>query len=292
MKPETRFYVPRVRTHLIECASIGQVFQIQVMEPVMQRGSNERFPVLYLTDANLSFDFAKGISHCLQSSGQVRRFILVGIGYPGDNPFAGGVLRCRDMTSAASKEIPGLPRSSPIEGVPGLEADARVWGGADEFLAFIRDQLVGGIDEAYPTLPGERAYFGHSLGGSFGLHALFSPTPIFNKYIISSPGISYDGDDYGIREAQRVIASGRPLPARVAMSVGDQEEFERDYAKSQCVSSVYRLAALLHRSAVAGLEFTCRIIPGETHVSVWPIAFSHGVQAIYGVADHPPTASP
>ena len=286
------FYVPPVRRHLIECVPIGQTFQIQVMQPLMKRKESERFPVLYLTDGNLSFDFAKGISHCLQSSGWVRRFILVGIGYPGDNPFAGNVLRCRDLTSSERPEIPGLPRSSPIEQVPGVEASGKIWGGADDFLAFIRDQLIERIDAEYPTISGDRTYFGHSLGGSFGLYALFSQASVFDKYIISSPGISCDGDEHGIREAQQFIASGRPLKARLIMSVGDQEEFERDFAKARCVSSFYRLAALLREAAIPDLDFSCRVFQDETHVSVWPIAFSHGVQAAYGAAERPPTALP
>jgi len=292
MKSEKQFYVPSVRTHLIECQTIGQVFQIQVMQPLMKYGSEERFPVLYLTDANLSFDFAKGISHCLQSAGQVRRFILVGIGYPGDNPFAGSVLRCRDMTSKWFPEIPGLPRSSPIADVDGIDANGKNWGGAREFLAFIRDQLVAFIDTTYPTIAGDRAYFGHSLGGGFGLHALFSDAAIFGKYVISSPGICYDGDQYGIREAQEFIASGRPLNAHLVMSVGEEEEFERDVGRAQLVSSFYRLAALLRASSIPTLKFSCYVIPEATHVSVWPSAFSNGVQAIYGPADSSPTAAP
>lgn len=292
MKSDKPFYVPPVSTHLIESPSVGQVFQIQVMQPLMKYGSDERFPVLYLTDANLSFDFAKGISHCLQSAGQVRRFILVGIGYPGENPFGGSVLRCRDMTSKWFPEIPGLPRSSPITDVAGIEANDKNWGGASEFLAFIRDQLVAFIDTKYPTIPGDRAYFGHSLGGGFGLHALFSDTAIFSKYVISSPGISYDGDHYGIREAQEFIASGRPLNARLVMSVGEEEEFDRDVERAQLVSSFYRLAALLRGSAIPDLKFSCHVVPGGTHVGVWPIAFGHGVQAVYGRADHAPTAFP
>jgi len=176
--------------------------------------------------------------------------------------------------------------------ISGLNLKLTPWGGASEFLAFIRDQLIAFIDATYPTIPGDRAYFGHSLGGGFGLHALFSDAGVFSKYVISSPGISYDGDPYGIREAQEFIASGRPLSARLVMSVGEEEEFDRDVGRAQLVSSFYRLAALLRGCANRAFEFSCRVIPGGTHIDVWPIAFSHGVQAIYGPANHAPTAVP
>jgi uncharacterized protein len=283
------FRVPPVETHLIESRSVGQTYQIQVMQPLIETGSDERFPVLYLTDGNLSFDFAKGIAHCLQSSGEVRRFILVAIGYPGDNPFAGDVLRCRDLTPSRRREIPGLPRTSPIHGVQGIAAGERLWGGAAGFLDFIRNELIPFIDVRYPTVAAERAYFGHSLGGAFGLHALFAHPGTFSHYAISSPGVSYDGDDDGIQEAQEFVGSGKPLPAGVFMTVGEREEFEPDYQRSQMVSSFYRLAALLRRARPAGLNFDCEMIPGETHLSVWPTAFSHAIRVLFGPADRAPT---
>jgi predicted alpha/beta superfamily hydrolase len=285
-----RYQVPPVATHLVASRFVDQTYQIQVMQPLLEIGADERFPVIYITDGNLAFDFAKGISHCLQSTGQVRRFILVGIGYPGDNPFAGDILRCRDLTPDYSPEIPGIPRSSPIDGVPGIDDGKKGWHGATAFLAFIRDELVPLIDNSYPTTPNERAYFGHSLGGGFGLHALFTEQGLFNRYGISSPGLSYDGDDYGLREAQRYVASGRPLSGKLFMAVADQEEFEPGFEKLRLVSNFYRLASLLREATNLGLSFTSQVIGGETHVSVWPIAFSHGIQALYGPAERVPTA--
>jgi predicted alpha/beta superfamily hydrolase len=284
-----RFQVPSVQTHLITSQYAGQTYQIQVMQPLMERGANERFPVMYITDGNIAFDFTKGIAHCLQSTGQVRRFILVSIGYPGENPFAGDILRCRDLTPIHHPEIPDIPRSSPIDGVPGVEDGTKLWHGASAFLAFIRKELVPLIDDLYPTVVDERAYFGHSLGGGLGLHALFAEPGLFNRFAISSPGLAFDDEDYGIREARQYIASGKPLPVKVFMTVADQEEFEPELARLHLVSNFYRLTSLLRAANIPQFDFTSQVISGETHVSVWPIAFSHGIQALYGPADGPPT---
>lgn len=278
----TTLFVPRVETHLLASKHVDQIFQVQVMQPLTRKGAGETFPALYLTDANAAFDVAKGISHGLHIAGQVRRYILIGIGYPGDNPFAGSLLRGRDMTSARRAAPPGYPESLPIEGVPGIEPGGKRWSGAPDFIAFIRDELIPFIDGRYPTVAGERSYFGHSMGGGFGLHALFSQAGLFNRYIISSPGLAIDEDDHGIQEARQFIASGASLDAQVVMSVGGEEEFESEPARF--VSSFYRLAALLRSAQLAGLSFSSRVYPGESHVSVWPIAFTHGVQAIYGPA--------
>jgi predicted alpha/beta superfamily hydrolase len=243
----------------------------------------------------LVFDTVRGISHSLQVSGRVRRFILVGIGYPGDNPFAGDVLRARDLTSQYYPPIPHSPRTSAIEGVAGIEAGQKHWHGAAEFLAFIRAELLPFIDERYPTVGDDAGYFGHSGGGGLGLHAMFSQPGLFKRYIISSPSISYDGYDFGLQEAREFIASGKPLKATVFMTVGDQEQSERGLERWQLVGSFLRLSEVLRNAGIAGLDFHSRVIPGETHMSVWPIAFSHGTQAVYGRPEslliEPPEAS-
>jgi len=284
------WHVPAVQTHLVESGYVDQTFQVEVMQPLMLKGSPERYPVLYLTDGNELFDAAKAISHSLQASGEVQRFILVGIGYPGDNPFAGDILRGRDLTPPRRGEISGFPRASPIEGVPGIAPGQRHWNGADDFLQFICHELVPLVDSQYPTLRGDRGYFGHSLGGGFGLHALLSQPQLFHRAVISSPGVTWEGDPHGIEPAEAYLSCGRRLEARLFMSVGGEEEFQPAYARSQFCSSFYRLAAVLRQ--IPGLELTSRLFPGETHASVWPIAFSHGVQTVFGRAAHAPMDVP
>lgn len=275
-------HVPAVDTHHLDG------FQIQVMQPLMRRDGSERFPVLYITDANMAFDMAKGISHCLHVTGDVARYILVGIGYPGDNPLAGTIERRRDYTPAGRPEVADWPRTYPVEGVGEIPAGQPCWGRAGDFVAFIRERLMPFIDARYPTLPQDRGFFGHSLGGGFGLHVLFNHTALFGRYALSSPSISYDGDDYAIHEARAFIASGQRLDARIFLSVGGDEEFGAAYAKSQFVSSSYRLGAILND--MSGVSFRHRVYLGETHLGVYPIAFSHAVQYLYGPAPASPLA--
>jgi uncharacterized protein len=282
------FSVPGLETHIIESRCVGETYQIQVMQPITRKGERERFPTLYLTDANMGFSFAKGLSQCLQAGGDVRRYVLVGIGYPSDNPFAGHILRCRDLTPDHRPEVPEWLAESPIEGVRGVLPGKKCWHGADDFLAFIRSELIPFVDSRYPTVPGERAYFGHSLGGGFGLHALFSRSNLFKGYIISSPSISYDGVDHGLEPAREAVRSGDRLDARLVMSVGGEEEFEAGKEKSRFVSSFYRLAALLRSGNIPGLDFSPRVFPGETHMSAWPVAFSHGIRTLFGASAGPP----
>jgi len=284
--PAIAFHVPGVEVHTIRSKYVDQTYQVQVMQPVQRAGERERFPTLYVSDANLSFDFAKSISLSLQVSGQVRPFMLIGIGYPGDNPFVGQILRYRDFTSHYRAQTSVAPHAPTFAGVPEIESGKKRWGGAADFLAFVRHELIPFIDDRYPSAPNDRAYAGHSLGGGLGLHTLFSQSDLFSRYILTSPSIAYDNDDYGIREAQEFIASGRPLNAQVLLGVGELEELDpvAGVAKPRFVSSCCRLAALLNQARIPGLELTCRVYSGETHASVWPVAFSRAVRSLYRAA--------
>jgi len=59
--------------------------------------------------------------------------------------------------------------------------DGKKIGGAKEFLEFIRQELIPFIDNNYPTLKGDSAVNGHSIGGLFGLYVLFNKPDTFNK---------------------------------------------------------------------------------------------------------------
>src|SRR6185503_15820742 len=87
---DTQQVYPPVESHVIHSRFVDQAFWIQVMQPVRVQGETTKFPVVYVTDGNLAFDMFKGFSYLIQSRPRPQsRFILVGIGYPGDGPYRG-----------------------------------------------------------------------------------------------------------------------------------------------------------------------------------------------------------
>jgi predicted alpha/beta superfamily hydrolase len=285
-------YIPDVQTHIVSSTSVGQPFKVQVMQPAMKRGETARFPVVYVTDGNFAFDALKGIAYSIQMlERDAPRFILVGIGYPGESPKAGSLLRCRDFT------FPGYPRFSldppPVEGVLTAPHGTKDYDGAQEFQGFIGDELIPFIDEKYPTIAGDRAYFGHSAGGGFGLFTMLTKPELFRRYILSSPATVYDGEttagvkyqnyDFLLQRAREFLAAGKSFgDIRLYLSVGTEEEFEEGLREWQLTSSFYRLANLLRLSDVPGLQMTAEAFQGETHLTVWPMAFIHGIQSVFG----------
>jgi uncharacterized protein len=301
VKSKTLIHFPEIETHLIRSKYVQQTFKIQVMQPGQRRGQSARFPVVYVTDANWTFDMFKSIAYLLQlSEGESPPFILVGIGYPTEFPHAGLRLRLRDFT-APPYPIWGVGWADWLqarfntyyEGILSPEAGTKDFHGGEDFRSFIGRELIPFVDEKYQTVPGDRTYFGHSGGGYFGLFTLFTQSQLFKNYIVSSPGviyhgeapggIVYDNNEFGLQMVRDFSASGKSLDnVRLYLSAGAEEEFEPAVENWRLTSSVQRLAKVISDTAIPGLELMIEIFPGETHTTAWPIAFMHGVQAMFG----------
>src|ERR1700730_13757866 len=150
-------YFPPVETHLLRSAHVAQTFWIAVARPTQRRGEVTRVPAVYVTDGNDVFEEFKSIAWRLQIFGRdVSPFLLVAIGYPGDSPIAGTVLRGRDLT------FPGCPErdlkpflyslAMEWEGVSRPEQGSKEFYGAEDFQRFLSEELIPFIDEKYPTI--------------------------------------------------------------------------------------------------------------------------------------------
>lgn len=281
-----QYYAP-VETHFIPSRYVAQTFKVQVMWPARRRGSSQRFPVVYATDGNWAFDMLKGISHILQTHERdAPPYILVGIAYPSDSPRGGVLLRARDLTFEGYPAFDPKPPS--FEDVPVAPEGTPVTHGGAAFREFIEHELIPFIDKTYPTLAGERTYFGHSGGGGFGLFTLFTRPALFNRYIVSSANLARQGepDDFLLAAARKFVAEDRPPEGtKLYLSVGEAEEHEPGIERWQLTSTFHQLAALLKAANLPGLELTTEVFAGETHMTVWPMAFIHGIQSVFGVRD-------
>jgi predicted alpha/beta superfamily hydrolase len=64
-------------------------------------------------------------------------------------------------------------------------------GGADKFLAYMKDELIPHINKSYPS-NGDNTLWGHSLGGMFVMYALAKEPAIFKSYICVDPSLWWD----------------------------------------------------------------------------------------------------
>jgi len=268
------YHIPLIKTHRMTSQVTGLTYEIQVMVPVSKKDGSEKFPVLYMTDANGGIPISQ-ITQNMQVLAELPRFIVVGIGYPVDNIFQSLYLRQRDLTPSDMKRA---RYPIPLEGMVEVTSGKKM-GGAPEFLAFIRDELKPFINAHYKTVPEDSGYFGHSLGGLFGLYVLFHKPDTFSRYVIGSPAIWWDNDDM-LSQAQNFLDRNDDLNAYVYMAVGGMEE--RLTPSKHYVSNVYKMDALLRRKPLSGFHLRTEVFPTEGHASVFGLLHSRGLRAVYG----------
>src|SRR5690606_24635364 len=189
--------------------------------------------------------------------------IVVGVGYPVQFFQETFAPRWHDLTPW---QHPGLDASESAK--RGMELRS---GGAPEFLRFIRSQVIPFVDENYRTT-GDRTLYGHSFGGLFALYTLFEAPDLFGRYAISSPSLNFTADP--VFELEEAYADAHDtLPVRVFLSYGSEED--------QISMPAARLADVLGKREYEGLELQVHVFQDETHVSVFPAAFSRALRWLY-----------
>ncbi|RRJ65547.1 alpha/beta hydrolase [Paenibacillus oralis] len=157
----------------------GRDYRIMLWKPEVEAPEGG-FPVIYLLDANACFGaMAEAVRMHARGPHRLEASIVVGIGYETDRPFDTDA-RFYDFTIHADQEE--LPQR-PID-VPWPKT-----GGAEQFLAFIEEELKPLIERALPINRTRQTLFGHSLGGWFVLYTLFARPRAFQHYAAGSPSI-------------------------------------------------------------------------------------------------------
>lgn len=222
------------------------------------------FPVLYLLDGNSVFGTAVDAMRVAGSRGagmEPSPAIVVAIGYPTDRPFD-LARRTRDYTPPAAV---GAPAGT---------------GGADAFLAFLETELKPEVERRFRIDRGRQTLFGHSYGGLFVLHALFTHPDGFQRYVAASPSIWWQDkavlhSERRFTEAPTADAASRSLLITVgewelpppAGTVVDPAHDERR-RQARVVENARELAERLTMLAPRGLAVEFVMFADETHGSV------------------------
>ena len=267
--------IPATEVQLIQSKYVKQAYRISVALPISYRGKpRQRYPAVYLTDANWYFGLVTDLSRVLSRGASLPEAIVVGIGYPVDESPGAifppiGPLRLRDMT-------PVVGRTRDEKSAKQRRADRVETGGASKFLRFIQSQLIPAIDAGYRTRPAHRILAGHSLGGLFALYVLFQQPKLFSGYIAGSPSLWYN-DRVTFQHESRFARTHNALPVKLHLAVGELEE---EHPQSQMVSQLVQLAAQLESRHYQGFSLTRQILPGCDHGSAIPQTFQAGLQAV------------
>jgi uncharacterized protein len=240
-------------------------FRLLIGLPRNYATRHERFPVIYLLDADFSFPLAQEIQRHTTDRGFEKEAIVVGIAYPGTET---GI-----KTYERTRTEDYTPTNVP-DGGYGPEMQA-LSGGGPKFLRLLRDELLPYIDANFGTDPAARMIVGHSYGALFACYAMLTEPNLFHDYLIVSPSLWYDNRMmFGV--AKSFLAVHKSLPAHVFYAVGSRE----GNAQQQMVPDLKAWNDLLNGAHLSGYRSTLKIFDDDTHESVFPGALTRGLRVL------------
>ena len=261
--------------HSISNDSINQSYLLNILTPPGYDPEGEPYPVLYLTDGSGNFTALTSFTPLMQTFGELKRFITVGITYDVEVAMHSMTLRSRDVTQTDAPM--GIAGAQPewMKELPQVGT-----GGAAEFLRFINEGIKPYVESQFNADPSDSCYAGFSLGGLFGLHCLFSQPASFQRYVIGSPSIWWDDRD--ILNAEKIYAENNSdLAARVFMSSGELEEPEDKPDESAMVTNMLNLAETLQQRNYPSLKLDHTVLAAETHLSAVGATLMRGVRSVF-----------
>lgn len=223
------------------------------------------WPVIYVLDGNAYFPTAHTLA--LVQAELARGFglpipqpVVVAIGSP-EPTLLDEEARSEDYTPPA----PDLSHTGDRRG--------HAQGGADRFLAFIETELKPRVESRIAIDRARQSLIGHSYGGLFALHVLFTKPDAFRTYVAGSPSIWWN-DRYILTEKERFLAGrkdGSP-ETHLLLTVGSAEQQPVPGRRGamiearRMIDNARELADSLADTAPS-LSVTFREFDGEKHYS-------------------------
>lgn len=203
--------LPKIQVVPIKDTQADRQYELYIKLPEeYAKNKDKTYPVIYFTDAMVHVELFSAATEFLMEEA-----ILVGISWQKDinedlkKEYGANVSRYRDYSIRKS--------SNP-------ETQAKFQRGqASNHLDFIRNDVIKTVENDYRTDPGNRTYFGYSMGGKFGAYILMAQPDTFKNYILGSPGP--EGDiPFLSKIGSNAALKGKDLNANVFLSYGSLEK--------------------------------------------------------------------
>ena len=207
--------------------------QIMISKPAGYDQSSAKYPVMYLLDGNAHFHHTTGIIQFLSSVGNMPQMIVVAIP---------NTQRTRDLTPATSDTSSRLQNT----------------GGADNFLKFIRRELMPHVESNYRTQP-YKLLVGHSFGGLFAVNTLLTGPESFDAYVAISPSLWWDTQRL-IDDAKPFLQDNPNLKKFLFITLGNEG--------GNMLPAAQAMSQVLKKHAPPGLNWQFDHMKNETHGSI------------------------
>jgi len=273
----TSAVVPSTRQFDFKSGINGHTYRVQVAVPFVP-APQSGYAVLYVLDGDGYFGTYSFAARMRAMLGEVQPAVVVGIGYPeAESDMKVALVRRQYDLTPTRIDAQQAAQT-------GMSTDPAALGGADAFLLVIEREVKPRVAAMLPVDRSREILFGHSLGGLFALHTLFTHPDSFSTYLVLSPSIWFNHGVVLKNEATfaAAVKSGKAAP-RVFVAVGGEEEtapavlppgmtreqVEKSIAGAAMVRNAKDLGErlkALHGSA--GYTSRARVFDGETHISV------------------------
>ena len=220
---------------------------IYIYLPESYSTETKDYPVVYVLDAGGNFHHTTATVNFLSNCSHIPEMIVVGIPNTGS--------RTRDLTPPTS-ETQDWPRA----------------GGADNMLAFIKNELIPHIDGKFRTHP-YKLLIGHSFGGLFALHTFIHQPKLFNAYIAISPSLWWDEQELVQKQSETFFTSNSELTGHLYMTMGNEGD--------QMLGGALKFAAQLEEQGPKGFRWHFEQMSEESHASVPLISTYKGLEFIF-----------
>ncbi|WP_244493848.1 alpha/beta hydrolase [Aureimonas sp. AU4] len=243
------------------------------------------WPLLAITDGNAMIATAVDavrVQGAYPDATNVEPGVVAAIGYPTEAAYD-SLRRSFDLSPPPGRTYPPF-----TEGGPTVRT-----GGADGFRRFVETDVLDAVARLAPIDPARRTLFGHSFGGLFALHALFSGTGAFSRFVAASPTIYWEDGvllDAEERFRTRSAREGTVVHLSAGEYEGDalapfqygREDTEKRRAAARSVRTLDLTRAMAARLAkLPGLRVECETYPGETHMTMLPVSVSRAVRVAF-----------
>jgi uncharacterized protein len=238
-------------THMFDLTSEGgEIYRILVSFPSTEMPEGG-YPVLYVLDGNAMFaGFAE--ARRIQEWYDVGKAIVVGVAYPTNEAY--DVRRLNDYTPPLLD-----PPPANVQRLAQYKS-----GGREQFLNFLTGKLRAEIGKRYQINLERQSLFGHSLGGLFGLYALYTRPQAFHSIIAASPSLDWNEQGSLVEErafTARLTSGKAGKTSRLLIVVGGRDI---DDDPEPAAALFRRLDAL----SIHGLRTRFRRYEEEGHMSV------------------------